>query len=664
MKNFEEFERRKNALLGAYDAVLASSILPVEATGPLQVLERKNLLIANRFILAVCGRINAGKSTLINALLFQSPLLPVDVTPHTAKNTQIEYGEKEAVHVTFYNKEEWNSLTEALTSNDSETARSFFAEVDAAGQDGVFKDEWVRSPALVKHFDGIAHLQQFVTPVQKGGRYTPFVKEVKVIHPHEWLRSVTVADTPGVDDPYKFREDQTKKFVTQAGAILYVTFAGQAMAQPDFDFLNSYLIHIRSEKRVIAVNKVDTLRDGHAEVESYLRGLQDHTEPSIRNVFGDSGSVMFVSALGGLIAQMLARGEQLSDDLEFQRERMENGGYLQSAKHGVDALRQKVEERLVTLKGKDILDDAASFLRKRIFERKRCILETDLSIQRGRLDDLGRTEEDLNEQIANIDKQMRLIKDLFDQQKKLVEREVGGFCTMLDDRLQEVGRKIMKQTKSALDGETEIDLIPERAAWHFTDIFDNETKTLTGDMVKCVETIEMAINNFSTKMRACWSQWESSSSLDTVLEFSTYRTLSNMKETSRKIAEIEGFETVRYQNTVFYERWLNTEKGRAKTKSSILGVLNVQLRDCLVHTGAGVAQTMEAQLREHMNLMQRELDQVQELRREHKTRLAGGHANREQESADVHAAIAFLENELATVNHLEQNVESAIQTDA
>jgi len=121
MKSFEDFEQRRNALLGAYDSVLASSILPVEETGAAQISERKNNLIANRFIVAVCGRIKAGKSTLINALLFQAPLLPMDHTPHTAKNTLVEHGEKESLQVTFYNCDEWNELTATLQTSDPAT---------------------------------------------------------------------------------------------------------------------------------------------------------------------------------------------------------------------------------------------------------------------------------------------------------------------------------------------------------------------------------------------------------------------------------------------------------------------------------------------------------------------------------------------------------------
>jgi len=664
VKTFADFEIRRKALLDAYDTVLASSILPVEATGAAQVLESKNNLSTNRFIVAVCGRIKAGKSTLINALLFQSPLLPAEDTPHTAKNTLLEHGEKESLQVTFYDSDEWDALIAELTDSNGEIDSNFRAEMEGAGNEGIFKDEWVRSPGLVKDFDGVSKLHEFVTPVGKGGRYTPFVKQVKVIHPHPWLLSVTVADTPGVDDPYKFREDLTKKFVTQAGAVLFVTYAGQAMAQPDVDFLNKYLLHVPSEKRVIAVNKVDTLKGGIGEVKAYLVGLQAHPEPSIRNVFGSSGSVMFVSALGGLTAQLLARGEQLPGDWDsFYRAKLERSGYLEPVNHGIDALRHKVEERLVTQKGKDFLDGHAAFL-KALLERKRRLLKSERSMAEGRLEDLGKTKDELRKQMADIDKQMHTLQAIMKRQKTLVRHEVKDHFSTMEAKLRELGRSIMEQTKADMHGEGDINVLPERAAWSFTHNFDKETLNLKDVMDKCIDTIEAVINDLSQKVRASWFQWESSSALDDVLDYSASTTIADMRKTLRKIAAVEALEKVRAQNTSFFQNFFNTEAGRKKAKEAILAVLREQLDECLSNKAEEVAQAMEDELRGHMDRMQKELDKVQELRRKHKKTLASGHADRERESATIQSEMTVLDEGLANVRSLEQYVETALQPKA
>ena len=236
MQNFGDFNTRKLALLQAYETVLRSDILPVDETGPAQLEERRKDLEDERFLVAVCGRIKAGKSTLLNALLFQDWVMPTDDMPLTAKNTLVEYGEQKALEVTFFNREEWNALTAQLRAGDSRMQEEFFAEVGQSEGHDVRERDWVKPEGRIERFDSLDGLRKFVTPVERGGIYTPFVKRVKVIHPHPWLRLVTIADTPGVDDPYKFREDQTRQFVTRAGAVLFVTYAGQAMSQPTSTF--------------------------------------------------------------------------------------------------------------------------------------------------------------------------------------------------------------------------------------------------------------------------------------------------------------------------------------------------------------------------------------------------------------------------------------------
>ena len=125
MKTLDEFELQRNHLLDAYDHILSSGILPVEETGVPQVEERRANLLTGRFILAVCGRINAGKSTLLNSLLFENPVLPSDDTPHTSKNSLIEYAEKESLRITFYSSEEWNLLNAEMGQSSTEVAQKF-----------------------------------------------------------------------------------------------------------------------------------------------------------------------------------------------------------------------------------------------------------------------------------------------------------------------------------------------------------------------------------------------------------------------------------------------------------------------------------------------------------------------------------------------------------
>ena len=68
----------------------------------LKVLEDENRLLQ----IGIIGRVKAGKSSLINALLFDGKdILPKAATPMTAALTELSYGEALSAEVEFYTKD-------------------------------------------------------------------------------------------------------------------------------------------------------------------------------------------------------------------------------------------------------------------------------------------------------------------------------------------------------------------------------------------------------------------------------------------------------------------------------------------------------------------------------------------------------------------------------
>ena len=655
MKTFNEFEATRSHLLNAYDRMLSSGILPIEETGIVQVEERRSDLLSGRFILAICGRIKAGKSTLVNSLLFQAPVLPTDDTPHTAKNTLIEFGEKESFKVTFYNSQEWAVLNAEMAQSANEVARKFHEELEASANEGIFKDECIRPAALTRRQDSLATLHEYVTPVIKGGKFTPFVREVTVFYPHPWLRSVTVADTPGVDDPYKFREDQTKRFVTQAGSILYVTYAGQAMAKQDFDFLNEYLLHVPKQKRVIAVNKIDVLDGGREELEAYLNGLMTHPEPSIREVFGTRGSIAFVCSLAGLISQMESSGRPLSDDLRWYRDKLDSIGLLNANANGIDALRAMVEERLVTLKGKDVIDGHTSFL-DALLDRKCRLINNLMTAAKARLEDLGKTQGELQRQIADIGRELVSLQNDFEQQKKNTNRVVEQCFTTLRSELQKLGSTILEKTRTELDCVDNIDVLPEEAVWFFTRHFDEKTLELKQVMDRCITQVEQCIKEFSVKMKGKWTKWDSAPALDDMLDYSTFSAIKELQDKTRKIAEVQAFEKIRENNTGVFQRFFNTNRGRDVTKAKILSQITKTFEECLVEKSEHASQVIKDELRGNMQKMEQSLNAVLRSRRDHKESLVSGQTDRDVERQKIQGEIIILEEGITLVETLKTYV--------
>lgn len=655
MNTFHEFEATRSHLIDAYDCVLSSGILPLEETGIAQVEERRSDLLSHRFILAICGRINSGKSTLVNSLLFKSPVLPIDDTPHTAKNTLIEFGDTKSFKVTFYNVQDWENLNAEMDQGITEVSKTFHEELEAVANEGVYKDECIRPISLTRTHDGFSTLHEYVTPTIKGGKFTPFVKEVTVYFPHPWLRSVTVADTPGVDDPCKFREDQTKKFVTQAGSILYVTYAGQAMAKQDFDFLNEYILHVPKQKRVIAVNKIDVLDGGREELEAYLKSLTTHPEPSIKEVFGSSGSIVFVCSLAELISQMESSGIALTDDLRWYRDKLARAGLLSAKANGIDALRSMVEERLVTLKGKDLVDGHIAFL-DALLERKRRFINNQVTVANARIEDQGKTLAELRQQIEKIESELLSLQGDFEQQKIRRKKVVDHCFAILQYDLFKLKKTILDKTKADLNLVDNIAILPEQAAWLFTGHFDDKTEELKQVMDKCITQVEQCIKDFSVRMRGKWTKWESASALDDMLDYSTFSAINELYTKTREIAEVQGFEKIRKDNTNVFQRFFNRKDGRDTVRGKIVDKIRITFEACIKEKAEHAIQIITNALSGNMNKIEESLNAVLRVRRDGMKNLVDGHTDREGEKQRIEDEIKILENGLAQVETLKNYV--------
>ena len=117
-----KFEKQWKVVEKAFQDFKDLNILPITIKNGEYVIseitevsleQQLNSLHNEKFTIAICGQVKAGKSTLLNSLFFGDDVLPVFDTPMTAKLTFLEYkkGEK-CFTVEFYTYEEWNKIIE------------------------------------------------------------------------------------------------------------------------------------------------------------------------------------------------------------------------------------------------------------------------------------------------------------------------------------------------------------------------------------------------------------------------------------------------------------------------------------------------------------------------------------------------------------------------
>lgn len=210
------------------------------------------------FHIAFVGAIKAGKSTLINSLLGCN-LASTAVTPETASLTKFRASRaKNYIKLTFYNEVEWQMLWKSVQESKSDIFLEEFQKLGAENE----KKNWINKSSITIEFDYINDLKEEIkkwTSSKKATHY--FVKEVEVgLKDFILPEGVVFVDTPGLDDPVKYRSDITRKYIDRANAVL-VCVKADALTGGELGTIYSVFANARynPEKIYIIGTQLDTL---------------------------------------------------------------------------------------------------------------------------------------------------------------------------------------------------------------------------------------------------------------------------------------------------------------------------------------------------------------------------------------------------------------------
>ena len=249
---FEGFRQKKDKLIELARKVREYGW--IEESRVEDIIEKLN---ADTLTIGVIGQMKCGKSTFLNAFVFEDDILPSATTPMTAALSVITYGETAKVIAEFYTKDEWleqQSLAEQALQGLSELDAS---KVKAA-------KELVEKSAPIK--DNIEEylgktcedsLENIVDYVGADGRFVSITKSVKIFYPKDYLKGVEIVDTPGFNDPIVSRELRTKEFLRKADVVVMMLYAGRPFDSTDRTILFENVKQCGIGKVIIGVNKYD-----------------------------------------------------------------------------------------------------------------------------------------------------------------------------------------------------------------------------------------------------------------------------------------------------------------------------------------------------------------------------------------------------------------------
>ncbi len=190
------------------------------------------------FNIAVSGVINAGKSSLLNALIGQN-LLGVSNIPQTASICVLKHAKSPFAMIEFFKPCEQNNLPKKELEN--------------------------------KMVD-FSELHNFTAANSELAKY---VKCCTLGLNSEILKDINIIDTPGIDDAIVEREKLSCEYLKNCDSVIYLMNSAQACSKKDMQFLKNIVLNTKNSEILVLLSHIDKL--SASEQESVL----EYTQKSI-----------------------------------------------------------------------------------------------------------------------------------------------------------------------------------------------------------------------------------------------------------------------------------------------------------------------------------------------------------------------------------------------
>lgn len=315
---------------------------------------------ANRDLqIGIVGRVKAGKSSLLNALLFNGQtILPKAATPMTAALTILSYSDDIEIRINFFDKEDIEALkqnSEAYEkrfaelvkfgiedacrraeekakgkSGESSTASKFCkakakerAERDAKRQLGEdirlsgAHDQYKKIKESTINESEVCGKVKILKPqtlneiapmladyVGSEGRYMPFTQSVEIAYPNEKLKGVRIVDTPGFNDPVPSREQRAYQLLKASDVVLILSPAGRYLDDTDKEVLTKITTKDGLRELFVVASQVDTqlYGDEYADLNGDVFRVRDEIK---KRLAGQTTSVLSSINSAGVFDQLV-----------------------------------------------------------------------------------------------------------------------------------------------------------------------------------------------------------------------------------------------------------------------------------------------------------------------------------------------------------------------
>lgn len=477
-------------------------------------------------------------------MIFGNDILPSDDTPYTAKITEIRYGSDKKLKAIFYTKDEWQELKNEITEIDEKKVNYFknFIEPD------IKNSSYIKFLNQTKE-DDISNLKEYVA---KGGVYTPFVKSVEIYYPAEILKSLVVVDTPGTNDPNIFRSKITLDWIKRCDAAIYATYAGRAFDESDIKFINEYLLSLENSKRIVAINKIDVLRNFDEAKELLENNKKNETYQ--KTVFNEASSFVFTAGLYALLEEKEKNGFLLNEDELWYKDEA-NPEFWKN--NGLNNLKNLVSDKIIQNKGKDLLVSHINFI-KNAFEKKEIFLNTEINTLETKISQNQKSKDEINKALDEVTNFRIKLTKMQDNFKNNIADNLAQKIKNLNKDIDKNFGSIKDELVSKMEIYSSITNLKNNVIWDIKNALEGKKLAIDDLVSRAMEDIKQYTKNETEEFINEMSKFEAfdSESLRQTLRYDTfdiYRDFSKFFDAG--FININILEDIAWDNSNFF-KWL------------------------------------------------------------------------------------------------------------
>ena len=358
--------------------------------------ETKKYLNNQKFSIGITGVMNAGKSTMLNALMGRE-ILGSAVVPETANLTIVKHNITEKAKVYYWNKNEWSRIENS--AKELESMRDYVAETQK-----IFGDELNSYIKEESRYDEVEIKDlSLYTSAEASGKKCNLVKYVELGSDLNFLKDgIEIVDTPGLDDPVIQREEITKEYLAQCDMMLHLMNVSQSATLKDVEFIIDALLYQNISKLLVVITRADTV--SKEQLEEVINYTKTSIEKQLKAQNKDSQldyilkTIKFIPISGKMALLHRTGREQEALDAGFK---LEDTGILDIENYLNETLFGSNSQ-----KGEIVIQSAKSQIIKTI-EKENLSLNYELKL-------LSKSKDELEKELKEFSKRKEVNKRIFD----------------------------------------------------------------------------------------------------------------------------------------------------------------------------------------------------------------------------------------------------------